>query len=347
MIKVSIIGATGYAGEELTRILLGHPEAKIVNITSHSFSGKTYDEVYPGFNGIFDNVCEEENIEKLAEDSDVIFIALPHGMASSRINKKILAKTKIIDIGADFRLKNPEIYEHWYKTKHESPDLLQETVYGLCEYRREEIKTARLVANPGCYATCGILSILPLVKEKLIDLNSIIIDAKSGVTGAGRTLNIGTHFTECNESIKAYKISSHRHMPETEQELSGFAGQDIKISFTPHLVPMQRGILSACYANLEDSSISYADIKETYKKYYDNEYFIRLTKEGIFPETKYVRNSNYCDIGFTVDKRTNRITVIGVIDNLIKGAAGQAIQNMNIMFGLEEKIGLDYVPISL
>ena len=348
MIKVAIVGSTGYAGEELTRILLHHPEVEISHVTSHSFAGKRYDSIYPSFANRFNNLCEEENIEKLAEDSDVIFIALPHGIASKKITNEILNKVKIIDIGADFRIRNQKVYEEWYKTEHESPYLLEQSVYGLCEWKRNEIKKAKLIANPGCFTTCSILSLSPLVKENLIDLNSIIIDAKSGVTGAGRTLDIGTHYTECNESTKAYKVASHRHTPEIEQELSALAaGQEIKLSFTPHLIPMQRGILSTCYANLKDSSVTYEHIKEVYKKYYGNEYFIRLTEKSIFPETKWVRNSNYCDIGFAIDKRTNRIVVVGAIDNLIKGAAGQAIQNMNIIFGIDEKIGLDNIPISI
>jgi len=347
MIKAAIVGSTGYAGEELTRILLQHPEVEVSHVTSHSFTNQRYDSIYPSFNKKFDNICVEENIEKLADDSDVIFIALPHGIASTKITKEILNKTKIIDIGADFRLKDKNIYEEWYKTGHESPELLEESVYGLCEWKRNEIKKARLIANPGCFTTCSILSLSPLVKENLIDLNSIIIDAKSGVTGAGRTLDIGTHFTECNETTKAYKIASHRHTPEIEQELNELAGRKIQLSFIPHLIPMQRGILATCYANLKDSSVTYNEILEVYKKYYENEYFIRLTEKGIFPETKWVRSSNYCDIGFTIDRRTNRIIVVGVIDNLIKGAAGQAVQNMNIIFGIDEKTGLDNIPISL
>jgi len=326
---------------------LHHPEVEIAHVTSHSFTGKRYSSVYPNFNQRFNGICEEEDIEKLADDSDVIFIALPHGIASKKLTKEILNKVKIIDIGADFRIKNKKTYEDWYKTEHESPELLEQSVYGLCEWKRNKIKDTKLVANPGCFTTCSILSLSPLVKENLIDLSSIIIDAKSGATGAGRTLDIGTHFTECNETTKAYKVASHRHTPEIEQELSEVAGQEVLLSFTPHLIPMQRGILATCYANLKDSSITYEEIKEVYNKYYGKEYFIRLTEKGIFPETKWTRNSNYCDIGFTIDRRTNRIVVVGAIDNLIKGAAGQAIQNMNIMFGIEEKAGLDNIPISL
>ncbi len=347
MIKASIIGSTGYAGEELTRILLNHPEVQLTHITSHTFVNQQYHSIYQNFRNRFNNICEDENIEKLAEDSDVIFIALPHGIASSKINKNILDKTKIIDIGADFRLKNKNVYEEWYKTEHKSPEYLKESIYGLCEWKRKEIKNARLIANPGCFTTCSILSLMPLVKEKVIKLSSIVIDAKSGTTGAGRTLDIGTHFTECNESIKAYKIASHRHTPEIEQELSEAAKEKICLSFTPHLVPMQRGILTTCYASLADKNTSYEDINTIYKKYYENEYFIRLTEKSISPETKWVKNSNYCDIGFVVDRRCGRIIVVGAIDNLIKGAAGQAIQNMNIIFGFDEKTGIDNIPISL
>jgi len=347
MIKASVVGATGYAGEELTRILLNHPKADVVHVTSHSYTNQKYSSIYRSFNKKFNAVCEEEDIEKIAETSDVIFIALPHGMASKKISNNILSKTKIIDIGADFRLKNPEVYEQWYKTAHYSPEFLKESVYGLCEWKREQIKSARIIANPGCYTTCSILSLAPLVKEKIIDLNSIIIDAKSGITGAGRTLDIGAHYSECNETTKAYKIASHRHTPEIEQELSSFAGEQITISFTPHLIPMQRGILATCYATLADSSISYEDVMDVYLKYYAEEHFIRLTEKGVLPETKWVRNSNYCDIGFAIDKRTNRIIIAGAIDNLVKGAAGQAVQNMNIMFNIDEKMGIDNIPVSI
>ena len=347
MIKAAIVGSTGYAGEELTRILLQHPRAEVTHVTSHSFTGQRYDGIYHSFKNRFDNICEDEDIEKLVEDADVIFIALPHGIASKKITSAILDKVKVIDIGADFRLKSQKIYEDWYKTEHFSPDILAESVYGLCEWKRDRIKDARLIANPGCFTTCSILSLSPLVKENLIELNSIIIDAKSGVTGAGRTLDLGTHYAECNETVKAYKIASHRHTPEIEQELSELTDQEIKLSFTPHLIPMQRGILATCYATLKDSSVTYEDILSIYKKYYEKEYFIRLTGKGIFPETKWTRHSNYCDIGFAVDRRTNRIIVVGAMDNLIKGAAGQAVQNMNILFGLEEKTGLENIPVSL
>ncbi len=339
MIKTGIIGATGYAGSELVRILASHPNVKITTITSQSYKGKNYGEIYENFRHI-EKVCEEENIEEMAEKCDVIFLALPHGVASGKVTKEILDKTKIIDLGADFRLQDAKVYEKWYKTPHNALDILPEAVYGLCEINREKIKGKRIIANPGCYTTCSILSLYPLVKEKMIDLKTIIIDAKSGVTGAGRGISLGTHYDEVNESIKAYKIASHRHTPEIEEQLSYASGEDIVLSFTPHLTPMNRGILATCYASL-NNSYSYSDIKSAYNKYYKDEYFIRLTKEGIFPETKWVKGSNFCDIGFVIDERTNRIIVTGAIDNLYKGAAGQAVQNMNILFDIDEKTGID------
>ena len=343
MIKVGIIGATGYAGSELVRIITQHPEAEIKTLTSQSYSGKAYEEVYENYRHRSDYICEEENIEKMAEECDVIFLALPHGVASKKITEDILSKTKIIDLGADFRLQDLETYEKWYTT-HYAKDILPEAIYGLCEINRDKIKGRRIVANPGCYTTCSILSLYPLVKEKMIDLSSIIIDAKSGATGAGRGLSLGNHYCELNESVKAYKIANHRHTPEIEEQLSYAAGEDIVLSFTPHLIPMDRGILATCYAKLSNN-YTYEDIRSAYEKYYKDEYFIRLTKKGVFPETKWVKGSNFVDIGFTVDERTNRVIVIGAIDNLFKGAAGQAVQNMNILFGLDEKTGLDLVPI--
>ena len=330
MIKVGIIGATGYAGSEL------------VTMTSQSYAGQEYKEVYSNYSHL-DYVCEEEHIEEMAEKCDVIFLALPHGVASKKINADILSKTKIIDLGADFRIQDVDVYEKWYTT-HYSKDILPEAVYGLCEINRDKIKGKRIVANPGCYTSCSILSLYPLVKEGMIDLSSIIIDAKSGATGAGRGLSLGNHYCELNESVKAYKVASHRHTPEIEEQLSIAAGQDIVLNFTPHLIPMDRGILATCYATL-NKKYTYDDIRKAYEKHYGNEHFIRLTKEGVFPETKWVKGSNFVDIGFTVDERTNRVIVIGALDNLFKGAAGQAVQNMNIIMGIEETTGIDYVPI--
>ena len=342
MIKVGIIGATGSAGSELVRLITQHPKAELVTMTSQSYAGQEYKEVYSNYSHL-DYVCEEEHIEEMAEKCDVIFLALPHGVASKKINADILSKTKIIDLGADFRIQDVDVYEKWYTT-HYSKDILPEAVYGLCEINRDKIKGKRIVANPGCYTSCSILSLYPLVKEGMIDLSSIIIDAKSGATGAGRGLSLGNHYCELNESVKAYKVASHRHTPEIEEQLSIAAGQDIVLNFTPHLIPMDRGILATCYATL-NKKYTYDDIRKAYEKHYGNEHFIRLTKEGVFPETKWVKGSNFVDIGFTVDERTNRVIVIGALDNLFKGAAGQAVQNMNIIMGIEETTGIDYVPI--
>lgn len=342
MIKVGIIGATGYAGSELVRLITQHPKAELVTMTSQSYAGQEYKEVYSNYSHL-DYVCEEEHIEEMAEKCDVIFLALPHGVASKKINADILSKTKIIDLGADFRIQDVDVYEKWYTT-HYSKDILPEAVYGLCEINRDKIKGKRIVANPGCYTSCSILSLYPLVKEGMIDLSSIIIDAKSGATGTGRGLSLGNHYCELNESVKAYKVASHRHTPEIEEQLSIAAGQDIVLNFTPHLIPMDRGILATCYATL-NKKYTYDDIRKAYEKHYGNEHFIRLTKEGVFPETKWVKGSNFVDIGFTVDERTNRVIVIGALDNLFKGAAGQAVQNMNIIMGIEETTGIDYVPI--
>ncbi len=344
MIKAGIAGVTGYVGEELARILLQHPQADIKAITSKTYAEQNYNDIYSNFNGLFMASCQEENIAKMAKELDIIFLALPHGIASKKINKNILEKVKVIDLGADYRLCCQDTYEQWYNTEHFSPELLEEAVYGLSEIKREAVKNTRLVANPGCYTTCSILSLYPLLKEDLISKNSIIIDAKSGVSGAGRSLNLSTHYTECNESLKAYKISSHRHTPEIEQELSIAAGTDVSITFTPHLIPMNRGLLTTSYAVLNEN-LSYNDILEVYKKYYGKEFFVRILKEGIFPETRWVKGSNFFDLGFTIDERTGRIIIIGCIDNLVKGAAGQAVQNMNIMFGLDEKSGLSQVPL--
>lgn len=343
-IKAAIVGVTGYVGQELFRILSSHPNVEISHITSVSYKGKSLSEIYENFMKVTDLECSDADIEKIADEADVMFIALPHGLASKQINQSILDKCKVIDLGADFRLKDKAVYEKWYEVEHESAELLEKAVYGLCELHREEIKGASLIANPGCYTTCSILSLAPLLKEGLIDANSIIIDAKSGVTGAGRALNLGTAYCEVNESTKAYKIASHRHTPEIEQELSLAAGKEITLSFTPHLIPMNRGILATIYAKIKPN-VTYTQVKAAYEKYYSNEYFIRIKDSEVFPETKWVKGSNFVDIGFKIDERTNNIIVIGAIDNLIKGAAGQAVQNMNILFNLDEKTALDNAAI--
>lgn len=343
MIKAGIIGATGYAGQELIRLLYNHSDIDIVHLSSHSYAGKKLSEVYPNFTGIMDIELAGLDAQQMADDCDVIFFALPHGLAAGQISEDLLKKVKIIDLGADFRLKDKEVYENWYNVKHPAPEFLKEAVYGLCELNREKIKTARIAANPGCYTTCSITSLAPLAAGDLIDLSSLIIDAKSGITGAGRSLSLPTHFTESNESFKAYGVGTHRHTPEIEQELSTIAGKDIILSFTPHLVPMNRGILTTSYASLT-KEISSEKLIDIYKEYYKNENFIRIYSKDSLPETRFVRNSNFVDIGIKTDPRTNRVIIIAAIDNLIKGAAGQAVQNMNIMFCLPEDKGLNAVP---
>jgi len=344
MIKTGIVGSTGYAGNELVRILMQHPQVEIVTATSRSYIGQKFFDVYCNYRELTDLICEPEDMEEMAEKCDVIFMALPHGVAAKKVTKSILEKTKIIDLGADFRLKDADVYEKWYGVEHTGKNILSEAVYGLCERNRESIQNARLIANPGCYTTCSILSLTPLVAEGLIDTKTIIVDAKSGLTGAGRTMDLGSLYCECNESIKAYKVSSHRHTPEIEEQLSNAGKEDIVISFTPHLIPMNRGILATCYATLKQG-VTEEMIRQVYEKYYGNEPFIRLLPKGKFPETKWVKASNFLDIGFTVDERTGRVVVIGAIDNLVKGAAGQAVQNMNLLFGLEETTGLFHVPV--
>jgi N-acetyl-gamma-glutamyl-phosphate reductase len=344
-IKVAIIGSTGYAGEEIFRILNGHQNVEVIYTTSISYIGKQFSSVYPNFNKITNIVCNDgADLEKISKDVDIMFLSLPYGIVSNQVNNKVLSNAKVIDLGADFRLNSQKVYEKWYKVEHGNPNLLNSAVYGLCEIYREKIKNSSLIANPGCYTTCSILSLFPLVKEKIIDFETIIIDAKSGVSGAGRSANLDSLYCECNENIKAYKIGSHRHIPEIEQELSLAGDTDIKLSFTPHLIPMNRGILATIYAKL-NKSVKYKDVKEIYEKYYKNEYFVRLLEENCFPETRWVKGSNFIDIGFKIDNRTNNIVIVGAIDNLVKGSAGQAIQNMNIMFNFEEKMALNVTGI--
>ncbi len=344
MIKVGIIGSTGYAGQEIVRLLLGHKDAEIVWYGSRSYIDKKYYEVFGNMFQIVEDTCLDDNMEELAEKVDVIFTATPQGLCASLVNEEILSKVKIIDLSADFRIKDVKIYEQWYGIEHKSPQFIEEAVYGLCEINREDIKKARLIANPGCYTTCSILSFYPLVKEGLIDPNSIIIDAKSGTSGAGRGAKVNNLFCEVNENIKAYGVLSHRHTPEIEEQL-GYAGNtEVKIIFTPHLVPMNRGILVTGYANLK-KSVSYEDVRAAYDKYYQKEKYVRVLNKNVCPETRWVEGSNYVDVNFKLDDRTNRIVVMGALDNIVKGAAGQAIQNMNLMFGLPESEGLELAPM--
>ena len=284
-------------------------------------------------------------MEELADRVDVIFTATPQGLCASLVNDKILSKVKIVDLSADFRLKNVDVYEQWYKIEHKSPQYIDEAVYGLCEINRNKItKDTRIVANPGCYTTCSILTIYPLVKEGIIDPDSIIIDAKSGTSGAGRGAKVANLFCEVNESMKAYGVGTHRHTPEIEEQLGYAAGKDIKLIFTPHLVPMNRGILVTSYADLK-KDVTYEDVKAAYDKYYKDEYFVRVLDKDVCPETRWVEGSNYVDVNFKIEPRTNRIIMMGALDNLVKGEAGQAVQNMNLLFGLPENTGLKQVPM--
>lgn len=344
MIKVGIIGSTGYAGGELVRILTGHKEAEIVWYGSRSHVDQRYADVYQNMFQIVDATCMDDNMEELARRADVIFTATPQGLCASLVNEDILSRTKIIDLSADFRIKDVSVYEKWYGIEHKSPRYIEEAVYGLCEINREDVKRARLVANPGCYTTCSILTAYPLAKEGLIDMRTLIVDAKSGTSGAGRGAKAANLFCEVNENIKAYGVASHRHTPEIEEQLGYASGEQAAITFTPHLVPMNRGILATEYASLK-KDVSWSDVKEIYDRYYQNEKFVRVLDEGVLPETKWVEGSNYVDINFKVDPRTGRIIMIGAIDNLVKGAAGQAVQNMNLMFGLDEAEGLNLVPM--
>lgn len=344
MIKVGIIGATGYAGSELVRILLGHKDVEIKWYGSRSYIDKKYASIYQNFFQLVDANCMDDNMEVLADQVDVIFTATPQGLCASLVNEEILSKVKIIDLSADFRIKDVKVYEEWYKLEHKSPQFIEEAMYGLCEINREDVKKARLVANPGCYTTCSILTCYPLVKEGIIDPNTIIVDAKSGTSGAGRGAKVDNLFCEVNENMKAYGVATHRHTPEIEEQLGYACGEKITINFTPHLVPMNRGILATVYASLK-KDVTYEEVKAIYDKYYADEKFVRVLEKDVCPQTKWVEGSNYVDVNFKIDPRTNRIIMMGAIDNLVKGAAGQAVQNMNLMFGLKESEGLELVPM--
>ena len=349
MVKAGIIGATGYAGNELVRLLMGHKDVEIKWYGSRSYIDEKYANVYRNMFEIVQDTCLDDNMEELASMVDVIFTATPQGFLAGVLTEEILSKVKIIDLSADFRIKDVKTYEKWYKIEHKSPQFIEEAVYGLCEINRESIKGARLVANPGCYTTCSILTAYPLVKEGLIDPDTLIIDAKSGTSGAGRGAKLPNLFCEVNENMKAYGVTDHRHTPEIEEQLGYAAGKEIVVNFTPHLVPMNRGILATEYASLvkkADGTLpTYEEVKSDYDKYYKNEKFVRVLEKNVCPETKWVEGSNYVDVNFKIDERTGRIVMMGALDNLVKGAAGQAIQNMNLLFGFNESEGLKLVPM--
>ncbi len=343
MLKVAVVGASGYTGVELIRILHNHPEVLVTSVTSEQSAGKRLSDVFPSLRNRYDILLESLVPEKIAEKADIIFTALPHKAAMQVVPTFLATGKKVIDLSADYRLKSADEYEAWYEP-HLNPELLVEAVYGLPEVRRAEIAAARLIANPGCYPTSIILGLMPLLKKKLIDPSSIISDSKSGVSGAGRGAKVDTLFCEVNEGFKAYGVGGvHRHIPEIEQEISLLAGEKTAITFTPHLVPMDRGILSTLYAT-PVASVSAADIHRLYEEHYDGEAFVRVLKQGEFPSTAFVRGSNFCDIGLAVDSRSGRIIIVSALDNLVKGASGQAVQNMNIICGFPETMGLDLIP---
>jgi N-acetyl-gamma-glutamyl-phosphate reductase len=341
MLKVGIVGATGYTGSELIKILLKHPEVEIASLRAKIDKPRNIEEIFPDLKDRISLECRNlERVEEVAAKVDLVFLALPHKVSMAFAPQFLQMGKKVIDLSADFRFENERVYEKWYNVQHTAKELLKKAAYGLPELYRAKIKEAALIANPGCYPTGAILGMAPLVKKKLVASENIIVDSKSGVSGAGRNPSLDFHYPECNENVKAYKISSHRHLPEIEQEISKLAGGTIKISFTPHLIPLNRGILSTIYLSLLKDSTD-KEILGIYKEFYEGEPFVRILEEGIYPATKDVQGTNYCDIGFKVDSRTKRITIVSAIDNLVKGASGQAVQNMNIIYGFEEKRGLE------
>jgi N-acetyl-gamma-glutamyl-phosphate reductase len=342
MIRAGVVGATGYAGAELVRLLSDHPGAELTVLTSRQFAGMRFDQVYPVMCGIVNLVCEEISIERLANQCDVIFTALPHKIPMKIVPELILRNKKVIDLSADFRFNDASIYESTYQP-HTSRELCAEAVYGLCEIYEENIKTARLIGNPGCYPTSALLPLIPLVQKNMITTETIIVDAKSGVSGAGRSLSMTSHYCEVDESFKAYKVAAHRHNPEIDMVLSRAAGKATGVTFVPHLVPMSRGMLTTIYATLIEQ-VTADDVGECLSSFYRHRPFVRVADDGRMPDTRHVSHTNYCDIGFKVDMPRNLVILISAIDNLVKGAAGQAVQNMNIMFGLAETSGLMQTP---
>jgi N-acetyl-gamma-glutamyl-phosphate reductase len=340
MLKVGIIGASGYAGAELLRLLQTHPNAKVVAISSHSFEGKNITELYPNFNSVYSEIlCDADEV---VEKSELIFAALPHGLSEPLGKKCLELGKKLIDLGADFRLSEDD-YKEWYGLTYSEPELHKKSVYCIPELHRGKIKNQSILGNPGCYVTSASLALAPILSAKAADLNSIIIDSKSGATGAGRGLALNTHYTECNEAFAPYKIASHRHTPEIEQNLSEIAGEKVVLTFVPHLLAVNRGIISTCYVTLKER-LSEEKIRKIYEDFYKGEQFIRLLEPGKIANLKYVKYSNYCDISLHLDKRCNRLIVVSAIDNMVKGAAGQAIQNMNLMYGFDETAGLMMIP---
>ena len=340
-IKAGIVGATGYAGAELVRLLSSHPEAEISAVSSVSFEGQKLSDVYPSYKFLNDMVCE--NQDAVVEKSDVIFAALPHGLSQELAEKCISSGKKFIDLGADFRLESEDEYTEWYGGTFLDKELHKQAAYGLPELFRDNIKGKSLIANPGCYTTCSPLAIAPAVKNGLVETKGIICDCKSGVTGAGRKPSQANHYPELNEGFHAYKVASHRHTPEIEQTLSKLSGSKVIVTFVQHLLPVNRGILATVYADIKDG-VTFEEIRKAYEEFYKDEYFVRLLPDGMNADIHNIKYSNFCDISLHHDKRANKLVACSAIDNMVKGAAGQAIQNMNIIFGLDEKTGLEIVP---
>jgi len=342
MIRVAIIGATGYAGAELVRILCGHPDIELSILTSRQYAGVKFDEVFPAMTGSVNLVCETLSMDKICDNAEVVFTALPHKIPMEIVPELISRGKKVIDLSADFRFKDSATYEAHYQ-QHTAKDLLEKAVYGLCEVYFEKIKNTTLVGAPGCYPTSVLLPLLPLLKRNFIDTHTIVADSKSGVTGAGRSLSLTTHFCEVNESFRAYKVAEHRHNPEMDEVLTIESNQAVHLTFVPHLVPMSRGILTTLYTT-PVKGIGHKDVEDCLTTFYSGRPFVRICGENRLPDTRNVRGTNYCDIGFRIDERNGRLILISAIDNLVKGAAGQAVQSMNIMLGLDETTGLMAVP---
>lgn len=343
-LRAAIVGSTGYGGVELIRLLQNHPEVEITSVISSSSAGVPIEEGFPHLTGIVERKLDGVNAEEIAERADIVFTATPSGVSAKLVPQLLEVGLKVIDLSGDFRLRDGAEYEHWYK--HTAPEevYLQQAVYGLCEVFGERVAGVDFISNPGCYPTATLLGLIPAIEAGWIKHDSIIIDAKSGVSGAGRGTSLMVHYAEINENFKAYKINKHQHIPEIEQTLTDIAGEKVTITFTTHLVPMTRGIMTTMYAGM-NGDYSEQDFVELYRKYYTGRPYVRVRNAGITPATKEVSGSNYCDIGFATDARTGRVTIVSVIDNVVKGAAGQAIQNLNLMMGWEETLGLGYTPV--
>jgi len=338
MKRVAVMGASGYTGAELLRLLVRHPQVDVTAVTSRQHAGEGIANVFPSLRGALDLECCDLTAAEVAGRSDLVFTALPHKTAMEVVPPLLEKGCKVVDLSADYRLKDVQVYEQWYQ-EHNSPDLLEEAVYGLPELFRDQIPSARLVANPGCYPTSVALALAPLLGSGRVDPKSIVIDSKSGTSGAGRSARLGSLFCEVNEAFKAYGIAAHRHTPEIEQTLSMVSGQALNVTFTPHLLPINRGILSTCYVNLSEPCSS-EQLRAMFLEAYGDEFFVRVLPKGSYPYVAYVRGTNFCDIGVAVDERSNRAIVVAAIDNLVKGASGQAIQNMNLLYGWDETLGL-------